>query len=240
VLHRCGFDIAYKTSNNKVACVQIGSGSDITSDGSALWKRYPTKGEIPEKVVVVCGDTWWNSKFRLEAIALEENGDLPLVDNATYTPSGGWGKDWPLFFANVAIRYRPLAFKSVWRWYRVKQLSQGGFTPHGSTEASFKIEDLLPLAPHQAGAGTHQDYWKWNLETSVWGQRWLYSLHPSDCGPCLLQADQYDLDWRHGVVKFHWPVISLDGGCPSEPELYLNAMHRQRKDDGRYVRKEFE
>jgi len=164
-------------------------------------------------------------------------GAVKTLATLSYCPGTGFG--WPQFFADVSEAYRSLAFKSVYRWYRVVDLSQGGFTPTSASEAGTTIDQMLPLRGVMCKVGDSHANRDRPLECAVYGIWWPWSDHPCNVGSCQLYPGGFDLEEENGIVKFHEHVFTLSSGCPAAADLKLWAAHRFRMADGSYDRKEF-
>lgn len=107
---------------------------------------------MPDAVKVVCGPTLFQSKLKLEAVGLDVDGRIKIVDRLSYKPSGGWETEYPDGFWGITNRAdRRLALRTVWRWFRVVSQADGSMTPLGLPEdfEVVSIQQLLPLRNKQ-------------------------------------------------------------------------------------------
>lgn len=227
-------------NDDSVALCWPGNGTDIADSNGSFTPYHNIALEKPANVKVICGDTWWESMFYLEAVGLEDiTFEVKTLATLSYAPGGGFG--WPQFFADVNEDYRSLAFRSVYRWYRVVNLTAGSYTPTSASEPGTTIDQLLPLRGMMCrgdGATCHANQDRPG-ECEVYGVWWPWSDHPCNVGSCQLYPGGFDLEEENGIVKFHEHVFTLSSGCPAAADLKLWAAHRFRMADGSYDRKEF-
>ena len=108
--------------DNRVRIQRVGVGSalplspDIRDDSASI-----DPPERPDKISVVAGRTRYQVDFELEAVGVEKDDIIKLVDDLSYKPTAGWSKsDLPHFMSVSDTKLRELAKKCVFRWYRVK------------------------------------------------------------------------------------------------------------------------
>lgn len=254
MLRRLAGEIVLK-NDDSVACVWAGSGTDITDDSDSFIALYDLKTSVPAKVVVVCGRTVWLSMFQTEAVGLDYNSDVVEIDSLFYAPGGGWAGEWPQFFAGVSEQYRPFAFKSVYRWYRITELVGGGLKPDECDETPTAVHQLLPLLATQLAVADNLTNFDRTHEHAVYAEYWPYTDHPVNMVKCGFYSGGVDVECQNGIVRFHEPVFSLTGAygsgsgsgagtngsyCPEPATVYLLCAYGIRKDDGSYIAKEFE
>lgn len=249
VMARLGGSIVLK-SDDSVAICWPGNGTDIANSDGAFTTYHKMPTRLPSSVKVICGDTWWESMFDLEAVGMEySGGEVKAIDSLAYTPADGWESQWPTIFADVEQGgRRSFAFRSVYRWYRITSLSETGLTPTDADESVTNLNQLLPLRAilcRGEDVPSLTDQMR-SPECEVYGVWWPYSDHPYNTGDCQLYPGGFDLEEESGIVKFHEPVFKLSGGsgatswCPDAADLKLFASHRLRLADGTYQRKEFD
>lgn len=244
-------------NDDSVAIQWPGNGTDVANSDGAFTTYHNIALEKPANVKVTCGDTWWESLFDLVAVGEEAiTGAVKTLATLSYCPGTGFG--WPQFFADVSEEYRSLAFKSVYRWYRVVDLSQGGFTPTSASEAGTTIDQMLPLRGVMCKMGDNHANQNRPMECAAYGIWWPWSDHPYNTAACQLYPGGFDLEEENGIVKFHEHVIMMDGDCgssegsggaylcmsggswcPVAADMKLWAAHRFRMADGTFDRKEF-
>jgi hypothetical protein len=236
LLYRFGYDLVLKLDDS-IEIVAAGGTGDNTTLAGYMDPADGVTAEDPENLKLVCGTTIWQSHFLLEGVALEEDASVVLQGSASYIPTEGW--QWPQFFAYVADTYRWLAFTSVYRWYRAKELAEGGYTPAGATEAGTSVTQMLPWFVSRMGTGDHITGRRHIGDIEIKATWWPYTDHPVNTSPCQDFQDGFDIDADAGIIKFHEPIFKLSGGCPVEADVYALVAHRFRKADGEFDRKEY-
>lgn len=240
VLHRLGYDLVLR-ANNTVKIIQVGSGSDKSDLSRFLDPPSGTDIDDPSSAEVVCGPTVWHSLFECEAVGVEDDEDTDLVDNLSYKPASGWSNEWPLFFAGVGESDRHLAFKSVWRWYRLKQLAGGGYSPPDASELGTAISQMLPLLDYKnaktgSASNSTSQVARYGYPR-VRGCWWPYTERRVNTAACQEFLDNFKLNHAAGIVEFEYPVFKVSLGCPIEAEIFLLAAHRFRMANGGYDKK---
>ena len=119
--------------DNRVRIVRLGVGltlpqvPSLRNPGFGLARR-----PRPEKIKVVGGPVLYQSSLRLQAVGLETNGSVKVLDDLSYLPAVGYFPDPQSGFPGITATYRDaadgltrksrlLAEASVYRWYRIKE-----------------------------------------------------------------------------------------------------------------------
>lgn len=174
--------------------------------------------ELPEKpyaLRIVCGPKRFQGNFRLRAVGEETDGSIVPLDDLSYKPANGWSKiDFP-HFKNVAEASRPLAKKSVFRWYRihysVDQQNEALFIDgHGLIFTGYQllpIEDVqvltyedVGLAPPLGAAANAER--KHPLPAFVTGVFREHGSRPRNAEADTPLKDGYRINRERGLVEF--------------------------------------
>jgi len=240
--------------DNRVALRLLGVGAALPTEAvldNALTVNPP---ELPDAVTVLGSEHRYQVDFHLEAVGLEEGSDqgddtLKPIEQLSYRPSSGWSRvDLP-HFHQVAPAFRPLAAKSVFRYYRIKTpVAIPGYTGAAGNQVDH-LEQLLPIEDELVAVATENGQLA-NRPALVFGV-WFAdqggmantaaSLAPiatpnqSDGGSTLSTIYQrpYAIDVARGLVIFEEPVFrnthaSATGGAGyevvrGEAQLVLRA-----------------
>lgn len=240
-------------NDNQIGAVFRGTGTSMPSLAYAAEADYTQDRVKPTEVKVVCGDTWYQSRFLLEAVGIDyPSGEVkPLAELSYYVPPAT-SNDWPpLGFNYVTAAARPFANHSIYRWFRIKELAEGGLDIPGCDTTVNDIHQLLPLrerAVEVATLGSSSGcVVPGELYMTIRGQWWPYTEGPENTGECCVHPGNYRLLPDRGIVIFDYPVFKLNPTetssgdfCVREPILYLDIAHRVRDEDtGEYERKEY-
>ncbi len=151
--------------DNTVSIVRVGSGASLPTEQLLEDSLTIDPPEKPDAVAVVCGPSYFQVDFPLEAVGLDRDqtsgGDpsdtLKPLAELSYKPPGGWSTvDLPLFFdlsnnesEDDVTGLRSLATKSVFRYYRIKlPVKVPGYDgPDGGLIT--RLEQVLPLFEEQ-------------------------------------------------------------------------------------------
>jgi len=223
------------TAQNTFTVAQGGTGSEPPNTGQnpTLIPDYKATLERgPIKIIARCGPTLYQCFLELEAVGRDTDGDIKLIDDLSYKPSGGWAAEHPLFFSGVAIGNRHLALKTVFRMYRVKVQSVPGCTKSITDVLQFDLDDYLVS---MAGTGNYKEV----IPAFIKGQFWPYSHRYVNTGSCVHWAGDFTIDNEQKCVLFEVPVFKA-GSCVTAASLWLCTGFRVRDPSTwDFVRKEF-
>lgn len=108
--------------DNVVRVRKLNVGQPLPPDGLMRYGASVDYFNGPDQVSVVSAPVRYQHDFELEAVGLDVDGSVKLLDDLSYVPEGGWGS-LDIFTGGVLVDLtsgRSLAHKSVFRWYRVK------------------------------------------------------------------------------------------------------------------------
>lgn len=232
---RCLAEICEKTeteilisATNQVRVVAKGSGSglpetDLRADVSCTVEF----GAVPQFVGIDCGPTRFQGKLLLEAVGLDTNGSILPVDNLSYKPAGGWGKEWPYAFPSVSQANRHLAFQTVWRWFRVKSQTDGNLKIPGTTHAVVSA-DQYRLLNWLVDTGLNNRM-PCVLPARIYGQHWPEQDFPENTPKKTSISSSFRIIPELGIVEFPFPVVKRGTGNYAgqhlEPTLYLETSY---------------
>jgi hypothetical protein len=230
--------------DNRVTIWPAGVGADAPELSSQRHPRFNLKSRrVPARIIVQGGLDIFQVKFVLEAIGREKEGDHKLIADLSFADEDDtdWSEQSPWSFPTVTDdEDRAAAFETLWRWWRIKQLADGGMQPPGCQEAVTELDQLLPLLPELIEAFTDLDEVERPLTPYVDGNFWAYgdSIDNTDD---VRYLGSWTLDQKLGIVKAAKPILYLDStGFFSAPTLYLTACCNVKDADGQPVRLEEE
>lgn len=183
----------------------------------------------PQKFVVVGEPLKFQSKFVLEAVGIDTDGAIEELADLAYIPAGGWGGEHPAFFSGVASASRTLAFESVFRYYRIKNLAGGGFVPQGYPNTAGDLTDIDQLLPLEDYLLTADDDPAGNQRRNgayVEGNYWYKCQDFVNAAASTRFPGTFEIDNDRGLVIFDEPVFKLGSNGETEAaDLYLVATH---------------
>lgn len=236
--------IVYDWKYDRVVVHRIGIGQSLPENPSQ--KNPSLKVSVsrrPDVLRVECWPTRYQLKFELEAVGLDTDGSIKKIDDLSYKPSGGWKNDWWCAFPNVNADNRHLAYKTVFRWYRIKAVgTTGGLSVPGVGEPirsvdQFELEDvLLETGPDFDGMSQTQ-------RGVVNGEFWPQSPFEAT----TTESTKYGSSgWKilpdhKNIVEFEYPVLKVQNGEYEPAKLYVTATCKVRKENGGwYVAQSYE
>ncbi|MBX9788593.1 MAG: hypothetical protein K2Y37_06730 [Pirellulales bacterium] len=232
---RLGCRVALGLDNTARVCA-LGAGLELPISLDVMRAGARTVGPArPGRLRVVGGRTRYQCDLRLEAVGLDQDGEVRPLDELTYAPSGGWSTaDLEHLQAIADRRLRELALASVFRWYRVVPplalpaaetlTARDRFLPYaaGQVELDDPPSDMRPQNRPAVPFGVWCDY-PWQSANRA------TSLAPIGSPPSAAEArtivtTPFVLDTSRGLVKFAAPVIRYVAGDRFAPaELVLRT-----------------
>lgn len=208
---------------------RIGAGSVLDAVDAVTPTTSYTQAVMPSRVELRAGDTHYQSLFTLEAVGIDLDGSIKIIDDLTYKPTDGWSTQWYTSFADVDPQARALAFKSVWRWYRIKS----------GQDSAIDIKNVTLL---QQLAETVNDDWSIGRcpKPVVKGVFWPQNDHKSNTTSNAPYAGEFRILPEYSLIIFEYPVIQWDSdGAPAEADLQLYAAYTGTYGDGEPIRERF-
>lgn len=243
--------------DNRVAIRRVGEGAALDTTDALQWGALMNPPERPQTIAIVCGPNRYQVDFKLEAVGLEHvdspgGESIVPLDELSYTPAAGWSSADLPYFHQIDAKYKNLAQRSVFRYYRIKLPAEipGYDGPSGSQVS--RQEQVLPLEDEQVEVVTENGRTA-NLPAQVFGV-WYRdvddvtnssgSLAPApppgqgDSPAESIYQGPRTLDLARGLVIFEQPVYqnthsSAGGGSGYEvvigpAELVLRTACRVR------------
>jgi len=232
---RCLAEICEKTeteilisAGNRILVVARGAGVDLPETAARADIGCTVEfGAVPQFVGIDCGPTRFQGKLLLEAVGLDTNGKVLPVDKLSYKPAGGWGKEWPYAFPNVAQASRHLAFQTVWRWFRVKSQTDGNLRIPGTTHPVVTA-DQYRLLSWLVDVGTNGTM-PCVLPARIYGEHWPEQDFPENTPKKTPISSSFRIIPELGIVEFPFPVVKRGAGSTAgqhvEPKLYLETSY---------------
>lgn len=159
--------------DNTVHIVRSGVGGELPTAFLLENSRTFNLPEKPDHIAVVCGPSLYQVDFPLEAVGLDRDqtseGDptdtIKPLDQLSYKPPGGWSQADLPYLTCVASNsseddvtgLRPLATKSVFRYYRILVPVKVPGYAGGDNGLITKREQLLPLFEEQVTTVVEND-----------------------------------------------------------------------------------
>jgi hypothetical protein len=223
--------------DNRVTIWPAGVGADAGDSDAMRHQRFRLKPRrVPQRILLVGGPDVYQSKFLLESIGREEDGDHKLYADLDYLPDD-MNNESPWSLPSVTDdEERAAAFETVYRYFRAKQLAQGGMTPQGCPVAVTKISQLLPFQPRLIETFRDREDIERSSRPYLSGNFWGYGDTPENVSNVRYLGEWTLLgDW--GVVTTAKPVLYLDGSYQfSDPTLYLTVTFNVRDANGEFAR----
>lgn len=224
--------------DNRVSIRKIGQGRPLPNLGIQMTEGYGASLQaIPDSLKFVAAPSLSECRLKLEAVGLDMDDKVKLVDDLSYMPTDGWRYQHPLSFGGVnpsngqidqAIN---LAKQTVWKWFRVKEQADASY-PAQEFE---KLWQILPLMEGRLKSYDDLDATTQYLPPMITGDYYdgnasgINTSAASGVGSATLKSRGYrgkfEVDRETGIVKFDEPVYKTSDANGirvfTEPELYL-------------------
>lgn len=222
--------------DDKVRICKLGQGASLpVNDNLAYEPAVVTPSRKPAKIRVCMGDVVWQCKWKLEAVGRETNGEIRRIDQLSYRPSAGWGGQWWCQFPDVSVADKPAALESVWRWYRIVTLAEGGLTPRLFPQTVQSIDQHLPLMASLLAPVTMPGGGQAATTAFVEGQFWTQGDTATNCPAGTRYPGDFKLVGEQGIVQFPYPMFRFQSGAIVPADIYLTATCRVRLNAGGYA-----
>lgn len=204
----------------------FGNSQFLPVNGSTLKAFRQGTSDAQLSHTAISAPTIFESEVSMVARAIEDDGELVSLANASYKPSAGWGAEWPGQFFGVADASQHLAMKSVYRAFVA-----GSITNDQETDDS----TLTGIAEFTGGQTSAWDELSTaEIVSKVTGEFWP-ETHRGDLATQSTEHWHGKVDVEDNVFYFERPVFRVANGVVSPPVLKSYARHLMRKDDGSFV-----
>jgi len=236
--------VVYNPIANRVELWPVGQGGGIPPSSEIMDQSSPsTIAESPGQIRVIGGPIRFQSKFSLgRALGYETDGKLKPIDDLSYKPADGWGKEFPGAFTGVEGTYtRPsdsnktlhlvdLAKKSIWKIYEITGRAAGGWSPEFLKDGDFEpsgVDDLkfetVKISKTEGPDGKDRPE-----EAEVSGSFVKDDISLENTPAETVYPGNFTIDDERNVVVFQDPVFRFDGSGGanfSKADLYLTTAY---------------
>lgn len=214
---------------------RLGSGQGLPVSNDNISPVYTYNQTVmPSSVHVRTGPTIFQSLIWLEAVGLDTDGTIKRINDLSYKPAGGWETQWYNNFADVAPILRHLAFRTVWRWYRLQSQYSDVGNASVETMANLRLLDRLAES-HADDSGNGRC-----LDPVVTGVYWPLSDHKANNDIDLVYSGPFKLNKERQIVEFEYPVIKWSAnGFPTSADLKLYVAYNAVGPTGEYINEVF-
>lgn len=221
-----GCRVALRMGTNSVIIVRLGQGAPLPNTDIHTLSFAANLAEAPDALKVVCGWTRFQSKLKLQAVGLDNDGRIRPIDELSYKPSAGWSGVVDPNFSLIADKQdQALARKTVWKWYQAYAQADGTQQVPGYQNVQ-KIERLFPLFDRLVETRTTPDGEEVPQAAFIDGEWWdAETLVESNTSLGTKYHGDFVLDGRNGVVQFPEQIYKLDGASRVQAEIYLTCSY---------------
>ncbi len=198
----------------------LGTGGDLPADGIEVTSLTISPPQRPETLTVACARTRWQVDFPLEAVGVDTDGQVKLIDDLSYKPANGWAY-LDNFYSQVATtnNARQYAEQSVYKLYRVTLATRDAPDPPLSlTDYPYGITALwqiLPLEDTQVAAAVGADGTLTPLPALVLGVFSAISSGHGNTAPDTPYTQNFRVLRQQGMVQFDEIVYLAVGADPA-------------------------
>lgn len=213
---RCGCRIVLTLANTVRVC-QTGVGALLPLDEATISDSLTINPpERPDSLRAVCA-VWFENYFLTEAVGLDTDGTIVPIDELSYKPVGGWGKEIVGFFYGVAAgEERELARRTVYRWYRIR-VDEGmdGSKPMKLPGYPGKVTHLRQILPDVWSQTSTVENERTKevtaLPAEVLGTYWTGGYKRENTPDRTPYTKPFSFDADRGIIKFDRAVVRYTG-----------------------------
>lgn len=232
-----GLDLTLGFGSEVVQIVVVGNGAALPVGNEFVQSLTADPKLRPLYVRNSFGPSVQQGRFKLEAVGRESATEWLPIDELSYKPAAGWGKEDPYTLPTVMAYGLPdweLAINSVFRAYRVVTFSDDTLDlPDGSGSIA-RIEDILPLLGHLLDTDdirADSSYKPFRLfgrffrEIKERGQPAEFENTAKDYELTYIRSW---LDMENGILFFEDPIFLIEADNFVPAELYLEVSYHAK------------
>lgn len=227
--------------DNKVRIVKLGKGAKMPAGPIIDDQLLANPPERPDRITVVTAPIMYQVDLELEAVGIDTDGTIKLLDKLSYKPATGF-LDPPKFASVTAGESNALARATVYRLYRIKV----PFDLLGQ-----KITDLKQILPIDDQQFSNDPTTKDRMPAQVYGRFCKEQMKPgandnvaamaflplADTKSDLIYKEPFTIDRERGIVQFGSPVWRRSAaGAISTAQLRLRTCIPYREQHGQFKR----
>lgn len=246
--------------DNTVAVRVAGMGASLPTEAPVLTDSLGLEDRSrPDSLLLVGSPRRVQSRFKLEAVGRDRDGEIRPLDELSYRPATGWQQVYPDSFSQLTSEEdRRLARATVYRWYRVvcsshldppvdssetsgssgsseSDSSGGGIRYELPTLGSAtRREAVLPLEAELFDTAVTSEGVVLPLPCRVFGEFVRGGYLPAWSVTNLEQnwESGFQIDCDQGIVRLDQPAVRLtEDGTIAPARLYLETVHAWRGDE---------
>ena len=244
ILKDQGLDVCLGFGADPVVVWPLGEGTGLPSGVELMaFSEALDPPDPPYKVDVCFGPSVAQARFKLEAVGLDTDGEVKLIDDLSYKPTGGWekqdmsGLDGVTPGTTAAI----LARQTVFRVYAITGFTDGTLNlPDGSGPLE-EIAQVLPLLDKLVETETYYEGGDINKKKTVHPEPRVYGVYQKEeslgHGKETEIGDEvgvtFVLNVNLGMVKFEKAIGRIVDEKTKPADLYLECAFRIRSAENR-------
>jgi hypothetical protein len=213
--------------NGTVAVYALGHGGNQLVSSDTL-KSVPQASEtLPLSRTAISAPTVFESVVDLEARAMESDGELVALADASYKPPAGWGGQWPGQYGDVSSGSQYLACRSLYRIYVVTGITNDEQT----ADIVVNADDFTIISK---GTGVYDNSRSAELIPQVTGEFWP-EVHKGDISSSAGEHWFGGFEVVDNVFHFDRPVFKVSSKAISPAVLKATVRHTCRDATGGFV-----
>jgi hypothetical protein len=144
--------------DGSVAIRQQGVGAPLPANTFLIEQEVSSNPpEIPATVRILGGPNRYQERLELEAVGYDLDGTIKPIDQLSYKPVGGWGKETQFFASIAASDARTLALRDVFRLYRIRDMNSAIAAPIVTVPGPSPTQSpVIPVGPGMPGQAAPQ------------------------------------------------------------------------------------
>ncbi|SFH96362.1 hypothetical protein [Planctomicrobium piriforme] len=236
----CEPDLSLMTNSTRI--VRLGEGATIPSTDVQSVSFGFDLGDVPAVLRVCTAETLWQLKFKMNAMAIDPDGQVVEKADADYAPAGGWDDEIPdQLLPEEDEDVRELANSSVYHLFEVGSFADGTNDLPGTELTLPEISQCFPLnrtllESYTNGLSGKRDAKSAYLEGKFF-PHWRDVQALANTDAVIPYSGQFSLFPETGRVLTAKSLYRQTEAGYEDPELYLvTSCNVRNADDNQYVR----
>jgi hypothetical protein len=221
-------DVVLNPISDGVEIWPLGTGQNTPTDLTEILPkyRYVPRSNIPSRIEVHGGDSLYQTKLQLKAVARNQNGDQKLLTNWEALSSSAIATQSPFSFPDIAnTTNRENAYECYMREFRVTGQQSGALAVPNCQVAVSSIEQYI-LNDYLLDNEKDIEGFSRSLPYYIDGDYWAYTDLPNNTSSMRFTGGSQLFKDRR-LVKTAFPVFKLSSsGAYAEPALYLTTSYK--------------
>lgn len=194
-----------------VSIQKVGTGSTLPTHTQQTVLKDDTTidvQDVPRAVLFAGGPSEFQYKFNTRAVGIDRDGSVKLINDLSYKPIRGWGKQNDVFGDITDKDDLKLALKSIWRMYQIYIDPEATPVIQGIGRIE-ELDQILPIFNHKVETFRELSGEQKRKKAAFWGKFWKGNIgKPLNYTENTDVPYDWNIDTRLGIVEISKPIKS--------------------------------